>query len=752
MMKRILLISLLVLPVSVWADGIVIPEPWVDLAIVRHIVNVSVQDQAVVTEIDQSFLNLAPFGEVEGIYMFPVPEEAAISAFSMFVDGEQLIAELLLSDEARRIYTEIVQQRIDPALLEYAGRGAYRARIFPIVAGVEKRVQLTYTEVIPERNEVRKYVYPLNTEKFSARPLDLVMVRVEIEASDPIKSVYSPSHKIEIQRTDDHHVTVVYADEEMTPKTDFILYYSVSRGEVGINLLTYREPGQEGFYMVLAAPKVETVESEAARKRVALVLDRSGSMSGEKIVQARDALKFVLRNLNPQDEFNIFDYSTLVSSFTSEMLPVSPGNISEASDYIDKLEATGGTNIHGSLLAALGQLRKDDYVNMIIFMTDGLATVGTTVNDEILADIKERNDQNARIFAFGVGYDVNTHLLDRLGTENHGTSTYVKPGEDIETEVSAFYAQVSHPVLSDIGLDFGTVEVLDLYPSGLPDIFKGSQIVQIGRYMGEGETTLTLSGTADGEPLSYSRQASFPLEDKEHEFLPRLWATRKIGFLLDQIRLNGEDQELVDEIISLSRTYGIITPYTSFLIVEDEPPTPILFGDEFLRDSGADAVAASESTRSLAGATAAPQDPVASGKGGVQVVGTKTFYLRDDVWVDAEYTKSDPLVAYQFGSEGYFELVSRNLDLAPYLALGTELIVRYEDITYRIGVGERELGWEESDFNGDGWVNFADFLRLARHFGRNAGQPGFDETFDLDEDGTVGFLDFLVFVASFGAH
>ncbi len=750
MKRMLLLICVLLLPAPAGADGLILPEPWVELAIVRHVVNVTIEDQAAVTEIDQTFLNLGRFGEVEGTYMFPIPEGAAISAFSMFVDGERLTAELLPADEAREIYTDIVRQRIDPALLEYAGRGAYRARIFPIVAGQEKRVQLSYAEVVPERNEVRKYVYPLNTEKFSARPLGLVMVRVEIESSDPIKSVYSPSHKIEVQRTDDHRVVVIYADEEITPKTDFVLYYSVSRDEVGINLLTYREAEQEGFYMLLAAPRVEAQEEEAARKRMALVLDRSGSMSGEKMAQAREALKFVLRNLNPQDEFNIFDYSTLVSSFASEMVKVAPETISDAIGYVDKLEATGGTNIHGSLLAALGQLRDDGYVNMVLFMTDGLATVGLTQNGEILKDVQDNNPLNARIFAFGVGYDVNTHLLDRLGVENHGTSSYVKPGEDIEAEVSAFYTQVSHPVLSDLTLDFGAAAVQDLYPSALPDLFKGSQIVQLGRYSGSGETMLRLSGTADGEPLSFARQVSFPAENPEHDFLPRLWATRKIGFLLNQIRLNGEDQELVDEIVSLSRTYGIITPYTSFLIVEDEPTTPIPFGEGFDKDSGADAVAASEATRGLAGATAAPEAPVVSAQGGVQIVGRKTFYLRDGVWKDAAYAEGEPVVTYRFGSERYFELVSRQPDLGPYLAVGKELVVRHQGVAYRIGAGVEETETDRSDFNGDGRVDFSDFAAFARHFGSVAGQAEYEVIYDLDGDGRVGFQDFMMFAANYG--
>ena len=744
------LLALLLLPARVGADGLILPEPWVELAIGRHVVDVAIRDQAAVTEIDQTFLNLSRIREVEGTYVFPVPEGAAISAFSMTVDGVALAGELLPADEARKIYTDIVRQRIDPALLEYVGRGAYRARIFPILPGEPKRVQLSYSEVIPERSEVRKYVYPLNTEKFSARPLEVVSVRVEIESSDPIKNVDCPSHPVEVQRVDDTHVTVIYADEATIPTTDFVLYYTVSRDDVGTSVMTYRRADEDGYYMLLAAPKVEVNEAQAARKRVALVLDRSGSMMGEKMVQAREALKFVLNNLNEQDQFNILDYSTLVSSYAPGMVEVSSETVSAAVAYVGKLEAGGGTNIHASLVSALDQLSDDGYVNMVLFITDGLATVGVSANGEILSDVAQKNGIGARIFAFGVGYDVNTHLLDRLGLENHGTSAYVKPGEDIEEEVSAFYAQVSHPVLSGLTLDFGGVAAQDFYPSVLPDLFKGSQVVQLGRYSGPAEATVTLSGTANGQPLSFPQPASFPAEAEENDFLPRLWATRKIGFLLDQVRLNGEDPELVDEIVSLSRSHGIITPYTSFLVLEDEPPPRLPFGAGFEKDSGADAVAASEATRNLAGATSAPQAPDAGDAGGVKVAGAKTFYLRDGVWKDAVYTDNAPTQDYAFGSDPFFDLLSRVPALGPYLAIGTDVIVSHGGVTYRVGTDLQQSGTLRSDFNGDGRIDFADLVRFARAFGSAEGQSGFDPDLDLDGDRRVGFGDYVVLASEFG--
>jgi Ca-activated chloride channel family protein len=261
---------------------------------------------------------------------------------------------------------------------------------------------------------------------------------------------------------------------------------------------------------------------------------------------------------------------------------------------------------------------------------------------------------------------------------------------------------------------------------------------------------VTLSGSAEGEPLSFSRDVVFPSEESSNDFLPRLWATRKIGFLLDQIRLNGEAPELVDEIVSLSRTYGIITPYTSYLIVEDTPPEPITFGGGFAKDTGADAVAASESIRGLAGAISAPAAPEPVEGGGVRAVGRKTFYLRDGEWRDADYVERTPTVDVQFGSERYFDLLVQQPTIGPYLSLGKDVIVSLQGVTYRIGESIQEPQPERADLNGNGRVDFRDFLTFARAYGKTSGETGYHPSCDLNGDDAVDFADFLIFGSVYG--
>jgi len=677
-----ILLVLLVLAGAVCGDGIIIPEPpAVPLAIKYHRVVVEIDDQAAHTDIDQVFTNPLDW-DVEGTYIFPLPRGASFSAFSMHVDGEQLHAEILSADEARRVYEEIVRQRIDPALLEYVGQGAYRARIFPIPAQGDKRIELSYDELLVRDADIVRYTYPLNTEKFSSEPLEDVSVQVHITSAAPIKAIFSPSHQIAVEREGDHEARVVYADEGVTPTSDFVLYYTVSADPVGMDVLTLSgSEDEDGYYMLLAAPQVDPVTDAVIPKRMIFVFDRSGSMAGEKIEQALEALRFAIHSMGPEDEFNIIDYGTTVEALADVPVKVTADTRTAALEYVDGISATGGTNIHGALLAAMDMLIGDDFAEMIVFLTDGRPTVGQVDLEGILGDVGAANDTRARLFVFGVGHEVNTHLLDRLAGENGGASTYVTPDEDIEVAVSSFYTKVSSPVLTDLQIEVEGGRLRDYYPQELPNLFRGTQVVQLGRLEAGGDMLVRLSGQILGQTQVFEREVG--IDDDGPEFLPRLWATRKVGFLLDQIRLHGEVEELVDEIVSLSRRHGIITPYTSFLILEDELLSPIAEDTDLRAESGAGAVKAAENVADYADASTTSQ--VRSQE--VRYVGDKTFYLRDGFWQDSQFDESLALQTIPFGSEAYFRLLREQPELGRYLALG-----RSVNLTH----GGRQLRIDES--------------------------------------------------------
>lgn len=696
--------ALLLFTQSALADGIVIPEPIEPippdhvvvpfLPIKYHRVDVEIDNQVAQVEIDQAFLNEADF-ELEGTYVFPLPEDAAISDFAMYVDGERLEGRILDKEKARAIYEDIVRRRQDPALLEYVGRNMFQAQVFPIPAHSERRIQIAYTEVLSQDSGLVRFVYPLNTEKFSPRPLEEVTISVDVRSEGPIKAVYSPSHDIAISRLSDTHVTASYEARDVTPTTDFELFYSLSSDDIGASLTTYRQGDEDGFFLLLVAPKADFGQQEVVARDVMVVVDVSGSMAGEKLEQAQEAVQFILDHLNPDDRFNILAFSTSIDLYASTLQSASRAD--DAEDFVRGLTAMGGTNINDALLKALEKL-PGERPEIIVFLTDGLPTVGVQEAGPIIANVREAAGPTVRLFAFGVGDDVNTVLLDSIAQENRGTSDYVRPGEDIARAVSGFYEKVSTPVLTDVSLDFGAINVLDVYPQPLPDLFAGSQLVVVGRYRGEGTVTLGLSGVANGEEQTFSYAGQvFPAQSREMDFLPRLWATRKIGYLLNQIRLYGTEQELVDEIVDLSLRYGVMTPYTSFLVEEEEVEIFSYEGREKAASdlagempgimapvSGASAVEGAETIEEYRQAEAV----TGSGSARAKVVGDKTFVRRDDAWIDSRYQEGMDITRIGFGSDNYYQLLQQRPDWGPYFALGEQVIFVVDGQAYEVTEGD----------------------------------------------------------------
>ena len=712
----VLLALLLVPSVVARADGVIIPEPPPDVPIVDvpyltvkyHRVTVTIEDQVATTHVDQVFVNEANF-EVEGTYIFPLPETATISEFSMWVDGQKLEGQVLERDEARRIYEDIVRKRRDPALLEYVGRDAFQASIYPIPAGGERRIELEYSQVLPMDNGLVEYVYPLSTEKFSPRPLEEVTVNVTIHSKEPLKAIYSPSHEVDIVRRGDHNAVAGYEEYDVKPDRDFVLYYTVSPEDVGVNLLSYKPDSRgEGFFLLLAAPKVEVDAQQVIAKDVIVVLDVSGSMRGEKIEQAKQALDYVLENLNAEDRFSIIAFSTSTRPYSRALVPADEAG--EARDFVARLEAAGSTDINRALLEAVGMADKTR-PTIVIFLTDGLPTVGEVDIDRIIANVGDAAPRNARIFPFGVGYDVNTALLDTIAQNHRGASGYVLPEEAIDEKVSAFYAKVSTPLLSDMDVDMGQVEVEEMYPYPLPDLFAGTQLVVVGRYRDGGNTAITLKGQVNGQPQTFRYDGMRFEQEGGAEFIARLWATRKIGYLLQQVRLHGEEKELIDEIVDLSVRYGIITPYTSFLVEETEMALREEGRGEIADNlqataapapaSGQEAVERSAAEQKLFEAPAVAAPTAAAGMGApatdqygyaispVQYVGDKTFVLQNGVWTDTTFDPDKMVpVPVSFGGDDYFTLIAAHPDWGRYFALGDHVLVVLEGTAYEVRVGE----------------------------------------------------------------
>ena len=692
---------LLLIAQSARADGLIIIDPPVNpppdqiilpyLPVKYHRVTVEIEDQVAQVKVDQAFVNDSEMA-LEATYVFPLPEDAAISDFSLYVDGERLEGRILDKEEARQIYESIVRRNRDPALLEYVGRNAFQAQVFPIPPHGERRVQISYTQVLSQETGLVHFLYPLNTEKFSPRPLEEVTVSVDVRSRTPIKAVYSPSHEVAIDRVSETHVTASYEANDVTPSTDFELFYSLSSEDIGASLTAYRQGDEDGFFLLLVAPKADFRQQEVVAKDVMLVLDISGSMEGEKLDQAKRALRFVLEHLNPDDRFNILAFNTTIRTYAESLQ--SAGRADEADDFVDGLAANGGTNINEALLEALRGL-PGERPELVIFLTDGQPTVGVQDPGAIIENVSDDVSHSTRLFVFGVGDDVNTILLDTLAQENRGVSQYVRPSEDIAAAVSSFYEKVSTPVLADIKLDFGDIEVSDVYPQPLPDLFAGTQLVVVGRYQGEGTITLRLTGTVNGQEqtLTYDGQ-EFPRRATEMDFLPRLWATRKIGYLLSQIRLHGSNEELVDEIVDLSLRYGVMTPYTSFLVEENVN----ILSDEGRREAGdrlapgiaeapATGAGAVQQSQDFSGYQQAESLPVESAVEQLKVVGDRTFVLRDGVWIDSGYREGMSTTKVGFGSDDYYQVLAQRPEWGSFLALGERVIFLADGQAYEVAEG-----------------------------------------------------------------
>jgi len=682
------LVAILAPLVPGFADGIIIPIPGSDipgpplrwLTIVYHHVTVTIENGVATTKVDQAFRNDGEF-PIEGTYVFPVPPGAVLQNFSLWVHGEPAVGGVLPADEAREIYLSYLRQARDPALLEYIGQGAFRARIFPIEPGETRRVALEYVELLPPEGGLFRYRYPLSPERFSAKPLEEVKVEVVVKESRPVGSVYSPTHTVTVSREAPTSGRALYQEEDVLPDRDFILYYSLAGDGVGLDFLAYKPDDEDGFFLVLVTPPAVR-DLAPLPKDLVLVIDRSGSMDGEKMVQARDAAAFILERLAPEDRFGVVAFDHEILGLTSGLVSASAANVSAAQREVRQLTARGMTDIHDALLQAMEWLQPADRPQYVLFLTDGLPTQGKTDTDAIVRDVTAANRARARVFTFGVGYDVNTQLLDLLAEQNRGTTTYVVPGESLEVALSSFYTKIAAPALTDLALEVDGVEVSDLYPVQLPDLFYGSQLALFGRYEGSGEATIVLTGERGPEDVVLTYNVEFPAAATEASTLPRLWAARKIGHLLNLIRLKEKtEDELKPLIIELATKYGIATPYTSFLVREEERATVAPPPTAYMMRTGESAVRAAQAAKSLAAAETAQSADY------VREVGGRVFLFVDGTWQESTYEEDTPTVNIAYLSDAYFALLDRFPGIGPILALGEKVIFKLGTAWVRIGAG-----------------------------------------------------------------
>lgn len=671
-------------------------------------IDTKISSQVATTRLVQVFRNDTN-ATLEGTYLFPIPEQASITEFAIWEGDKKLVGEVRSREEARRIYDEIVRRQRDPGLLEYAGKNLFQASIYPIPPHSDKKLELIYTQVLTADSGTVAYRYPLGVGRQVAK-IGVVSGRIELESKDPVRNIYSPSHAIEITRNAQRRSVVTFETSGGRDPQDFQLFYTRSSEDFGVTLLTHREPGKDGYFLLMIAPKDEWSEQEYTPKDIVFVFDTSGSMAEEgKMEKARGALLYGIRILRPQDRFNIISFAGEERLMETRMIAADDEGRRRGETYANSLRPVGSTNINDSLLKAMQQFEIGTRPKILVFVTDGLPTAGETNPGRIVDNVRAGRVQGVRLFSFGVGYNVNTALLDKLAAENGGVADYVEPKEDLEGKVSSFFTKINHPVLTDLQLDTAGVETDLTYPRKLPDLFKGSQLTLIGRYRNSIDmdfVRLKLNGMSRGtQQTHFYNNLKFPLREEANDFLPRLWATRRVGWLMEQVRTNGEAQELRDEIVDLGTRYGIVTPYTSYLALEpgatthnitalpqnnrgaflrlpsNSPPPPKAADATAI--TGAGAVQESRRARRQQDTEKLEKDTASSA---ISNVGGKTFYLRDGVWTDSEFKAgtSTPETVIKFGSDEYFALLAQKPKLGDFFALGERVIVVFEGRVYRV--------------------------------------------------------------------
>lgn len=687
-------------------------------------VDVNIDEQIATTSIEQVFYN-PNNSNLEGYFLFPVPKGVVLRNFTMDVNGKKLQAELLDAKKARKYYQDIVRNLLDPALLEYTAQDLFKVKIFPIEAKKDKKISISYTQNLTKDNNTFEYIFPLNTKKYSAKPLKNIAFKIEIQNKIPIKTLYSPTHKVEKVFKDAKHAIVGFEEKQVKPDLDFKLYIGLNATKLGVSMLNYNESNNDGFFIMNISPGFDN-QSEIAAKDITFVLDVSGSMSGEKMGQAKKSMLFCVNQLNHDDRFEIIKFSTVAESLFGKRLIANKTNKTKAIDFINKLKAIGGTNMDEAFELALKEKPQSERPHFIIFITDGKPTIGEIDEEKLVEKISKGNTDKIRIFTFGIGNEINTHLLDKITEHSGAYRSYISPEEDIEVKISGFYEKVSSPVLTGVEIDFDKKSgVYSVFPRKTGDVFKGSIVTVFGRYKNNGKSTIKLNGILNGKKETYTYKIDFE-ENTKNDFIPPLWASRNIGYLLDQIRLNGEKQELIDEVIRLSKLYGIITPYTSYLILEDEriglnkrilPPENVIFNNRAIDDdafrsaytkeysniqkkSGEESVQSSVEIQELSEAGVVNDINQGSArmfytdKNGkrqnfarqVKNIQGRAIYQNGDQWIDLYVQETNTIKTnkIQFADEAYFKLLNKHPKTAQFLSLGRNVRFVFQGELYEI--------------------------------------------------------------------
>ncbi|MEJ2156144.1 MAG: VIT domain-containing protein [Desulfobacteraceae bacterium] len=540
------------------------------LEIKEHDVKVTINNGIAVTTVTQIFHNTEK-RQVEALYTFPVPKHASVSNFSMWINGKEMVGEVLEKQRARQIYNSYKRRRKDPGLLEQVDYKRFEMRIFPIAANADQRVQITYYQELGVDHDDVTYVYPLATVtrgNLDTRTIGRFAFQLEAKSAIPITALTSPSHDGDMVVVDhsDSYKLASLEQKSGSLANDIVIHYGLSRPRSGIDLITSKTPGDDGFFYLTVTAGKELAALDMGMDYVFL-LDISGSMANSnKLPISRRSLGAFINELDVKDRFEVMTFNIQPNTVFNQLRGASAEAKSEATSFLASQAARGGTILAPALTTAYKYGDPDRPLNVVI-LSDGMTE---QKERHILLDLINQRPSHARVFCIGIGNEINRPLLEQLAEDSGGLAAFISGGDDFQRQAKAFRRKLMRPAAANLDLRFDGIEVYDVVPPKLPNLYFGSPVRVYGRYRSAGEARVTLTGQVQGREMKQSARLPFPKKDLSSPEIERMWAQKQIDQLLKTADRQNNRPAVADEVIRLGETYSIVTEYTSFLVLEND--------------------------------------------------------------------------------------------------------------------------------------------------------------------------------------
>jgi Ca-activated chloride channel family protein len=544
--------------------------------------------------VTQQFQN--PFKEkIEAVYMFPLPQNAAVDDMTMIVGERTVRGRILAREEARIVYEAAKSSGQVAGLLDQERPNIFTQSVANILPGEQVKITISYVETLSYVNGAYEFVFPMvvgqryiprtalpppgsqggvtDASRITPKAVPAgtrsghdISLEVTLDAGLIIDNLSSKTHPVDILRPDIRSARLRLKENSTIPNKDFILRYDVATQAIQDAVLTHRSERGGFFTMILQPPERITV-ADVTPKELVFVLDTSGSMEGFPIEKAKETMKLALNSLNPSDTFNLITFAGDTSILFPEPVPATGENLRKAQAFLSSRKGADGTEMMKAIEAALKPSDDQSHVRIVCFMTDGY--VGNEM--EIIAEVQSH--PNARVFAFGIGSAVNRFLLDKMAEAGRGEVEYVGLNDDGSAAARRFHERVRSPLLTDISIDWNGLAVADVYPKRMPDLFSAKPVVVTGRFTAPGRATIRLKGKMAGNDFVREIPVEFPETMASHDVLASLWARARVDELMGQdfqgMQSGNMRTDLKDTITQLGIEYRLMTQFTSFVAVEE---------------------------------------------------------------------------------------------------------------------------------------------------------------------------------------